>query len=84
MIVVRIFSLPPFFPLSIVLYPFNPLPNEKVLDVSKLKAFADDKLFVAKMIVFLFDTVENSAGKAENVDYHHFLHFPHYFPKPSH
>ena len=30
----------------------NPLPNEKTLDVTKLKAFADDKLNVAKMTIF--------------------------------
>ena len=27
---------------------FNPLPNDKILDLSKLKAFADDKLNVTK------------------------------------
>ena len=33
---------------------FNPLPNDKILDMTKLKAFADDKLNVAKMTIFLF------------------------------
>ena len=30
------------------------LPNDKILDVTKLKAFADDKLTVAKMMISLF------------------------------
>ena len=40
----------------------NPLPNEKTLDVTKLKAFADDKLNVAKMTIFLFNRAENIVG----------------------
>ena len=31
---------------------FNPLPNNKILDVTKLKAFADDILNIAKKINF--------------------------------
>ena len=33
---------------------FNPLPNGKSLDVTKLKAFADDKSKVAVMMISLF------------------------------
>ena len=48
--------------------PFNPFPNRKVLDMTKLKAFADDKLNAAKIII---------SG------YQHFLLFPQCFQKPS-
>ena len=41
-------------------YGFNSLPDDKILDVTKLKAFADDKLNVAKMESSLFDRVENT------------------------
>ena len=60
---------------------FNPFPNHKFLDVTKLKAFADDKLNVAKMTIFLFDRAENTVGKGENAGYQHFLLFPVCFPK---
>ena len=43
----------------------NPFPNNKILDQTKLKAFTDDKLSVTKMIVSVFDRVENIAGKRE-------------------
>ena len=62
---------------------FNPLPNGKSLDVSKLKAFADDKIKVDKMRNSFFYRVENTVGKGENVGYQHFLLFPQCFPKPS-
>ena len=42
----------------------NPLPDNKILDQTKLKAFADDKLNVTKMIISDFDRVEN-VGKGE-------------------
>ena len=44
------------------------LPNDKILDVTKMKAFADDKLIIARMMNFLFDRVENPVGKRENAD----------------
>ena len=49
----------------------NFLPNDKFLAVTKLKAFADDKLTVARMIS-LFDRVENTVGKGEIAGYQHF------------
>ena len=39
---------------------FNPLPNDKILYMTKLKAFADDKLNVAKMTITSCDRVENT------------------------
>ena len=65
------------------LNPLNPLPNNKIFDVTKLKAFADDKLKVDRMLTFLRDTVENTLGKEENAGYQHFLLFPMCFPKPT-
>ena len=47
----------------------NPLPNDKILDLTKLKAFADNKLNVAKIIIFLYDRAENTVGKGENAGY---------------
>ena len=41
----------------------NPLPNAKILAFTKLKAFADDKFNGAKMMISLFDNVENIVGK---------------------
>ena len=61
-------------------FPFNPLPNDKILDMTKLKALVDDKLNVAKMMISLFDRGENTVGKEENAGYHHFLLFPECFP----
>ena len=55
----------------------------EILDLTKLKAFADDKLKVAKMRISLFDRVENTVGKGENAGNQHFLLFQHCFPKPS-
>ena len=42
---------------------FNPFPHDRILDQTKLKAFADDKLNVTKMIISGFDRVENIVGK---------------------
>ena len=44
---------------------FNPIPHDEILDQTKLKAFADDKLNVTKMIISVFDRVENIVGKGE-------------------
>ena len=33
----------------------NPFPQNKILDQTELKAFADDKLNVPKMIISIFD-----------------------------
>ena len=64
--------------LSLIL---NPLLSNKILDYSKLKAFADDKINVAKMMISLSDRVENIARKGENAGYQHFLLFPQCFQK---
>ena len=45
-----------------------------------LKAFAYDESNIAKMMITLFDSVENTVGKGENAGYQHFLLFPQCFP----
>ena len=61
----------------------NPLPNDKILDLTKLKAFADDEQDIAKMAISLNDKVENTVEKGKNAGFQHFLLFPQCFPKPS-
>ena len=46
-----------------------------------MEAFADDKFYVAKMMTFVFNRVENIVGKGENAGYKHFLLFPQCFQK---
>ena len=60
--------------IKVILYS---LPNNKVLDWSKFKAFAEDNLYEAKMMIYIFDRVENIVG--ENTGYQHFLLFPQLF-----
>ena len=45
---------------------FNPLPNNKILDQSNLKEFADDKIYLTKIMKYAFHWVENIVGKGEN------------------
>ena len=59
----------------------NPLPDDKNLDWSKLKAFADDKSNATKMIISVFDRVENIVGKGKIARYEQFLLFPQCFQK---
>ena len=58
------------------------LPINKFLDLSKLKAFADNISNVATMIISVFYWVENTVGK-EDADYQHFLLYLQYFQKLS-
>ena len=37
---------------------FYPLVNDEIMDLIKLKAFADDTLKIAKMTITFFDRVE--------------------------
>ena len=60
-----------------------PLPNDKILNVTKLKAFAEDKLIIVKMMISLYNRVENTGGKGENAGHQHFFLYPQHFPKPS-
>ena len=59
----------------------NPLPNDKILDQSKLKAFANKKINVTQKLNFVSDKAEIIVGKGENDGYQHFLLFPLCFQK---
>ena len=63
---------------------FNSLPNHKILDESKSKAFADDKMKVLTKMIFVFDRVENILGKGENDSLPSMLHFPQCLQKAFH
>ena len=62
---------------------FNSLPDDEILDWSKLKAFADDKIVVAEKLKFVLGRVENIVGKGENAGDQHFLLFSQCFQKAS-
>ena len=62
---------------------FNPLPNYKFLDWSKLKAVADDNIIVTQNLRFAFGRVEKIVVKGENAGYQHFLLVPQFFQKAS-
>ena len=62
---------------------FNPFQHDKILDQTKLKAFADNKLNVTKMIISVFHRVENIVGKGEIVCTSNFSFFPQCFQKAS-
>ena len=49
------------------------LPNNRMLDLSKLKAFADGKLNTAKLMISVCDGLETIVGKGENACYQHFV-----------
>ena len=55
----------------------NSLPNGKILDWSKLNAFADDKMKVTEKLLFVYRNAENIVGKGENIGYQYFS-FSHY------
>ena len=54
---------------------FNSLPNDKMVDRSNLKAFADSKVFVTEKVKIVLEMLENIMRKAENAGYQHFLLF---------
>ena len=49
----------------------NTFPHYKILDQTKLKAFADDKSIITKMIISVFDRGENIVGKGRNSSFFH-------------
>ena len=61
--------------LNILSY-INPLQNDRILDRSKLKAFADNKVNVAQKLKFVYGRVEYIVGKGEYAVCQHFLLFP--------
>ena len=67
----------------LILWILVSLPNDKISDCSKLKAFADDKINVTEKLKFVLRKVNNIVGKAENAGYQRFLFVPQSFQKPS-
>ena len=51
--------------------------------MTKLKAFADDKINVAQMMISVFDRIENIVGKGEITGYQQFFLLPQCFQKDS-
>ena len=50
---------------------------------SKLKAFADDKMYVNEKLKFGLEKEENIVGKGDNAGFQHCLLFPQCFLHPS-
>ena len=61
----------------------NSSPNDKILDWSKLKAFADNKINETEKLKFVLGVAENTVGKGENAGYQHFLLLSQCFQKLS-
>ena len=66
-----------------VLKLINSLRHNKILDWSKLKAFADNKMNLNEKLKIVLGRVGNIVGKEENAGYQHFLLFLQCFQKPS-
>ena len=62
---------------------FNPFPHEKKMYPTKSKAFVDDKLKITKMIISVYESVENMWEKEKKCLYKQFLPFPQCFQKAS-
>ena len=56
----------------------NSLPNDKILDKSKINAFADDKIIMTRKLKLAIGREENIVEKGENAGYQHFAIFPQY------
>ena len=61
----------------------NSLPNDKILDWSKFKVFANDKINVTEKSKSVFRRADNIVGKGENAGYQYFLLFPQCFQRAS-
>ena len=61
----------------------NSLPNNKILDQSKLKAYVIHTIKITQKLIFVLGKIENIEGKGENAGYQHFLLFPRSFQKLS-
>ena len=70
-----------FLPYMVLILHFNLLPDVKISDWSKLKAFADNKLSVTQNVKVVFHRIEDVVDKEENAGYQLFLLLPQYFQK---
>ena len=64
-----------------MLFLFNPLPDNKILDWSKLKQIEDDIFKLDENSRKFSKRVENTVGKGEIARYEQFLFFPQCFQK---
>ena len=64
-----------------MLISFNPFPNDKFLDSSSPKEFADNNLKFDENARKFFKLVETTVGKGEIARYEQFLLFPQCFQK---
>ena len=62
---------------------FDSLPNDKILDRSRFKACAEDKINATENLKFVLWRVENIVEKGVNAGNQHFLLFSQYFQKAS-
>ena len=56
---------------------------KNIVDLSKLKAFTDEKIECYSKVEMHIGRSENIVGKGENAGYQHFLLFPPHFQKAS-
>ena len=61
----------------------NPFLNDKILDRSKFKTNADNKITVIHNLNFVLGMVENILGKGGNAGYQHFVLLAKCFQKVS-
>ena len=59
----------------------NPLADDKILCLPKLKAFVDDNSNVTQNVKAVFHRIKNIVEREENAGYQHFLLFPQCFQK---
>ena len=59
----------------------NCLPSYKILDMSNLKGFADDKINETRKLNLILGRIKNIAGKGENAGYQDFLQLQQCFQK---
>ena len=74
-------NLSKFLSEDIRVHQFNSLPNDKFLDWSKLKGFADDKINAAEKFEFVLQREENIVGKRRKCWLPAFSPFPTMFSK---
>ena len=84
-----IWAFPRFPPVQCCVSLFNSLSEDKIVKLSRLKEYEDNKINVIQKINCVWEKVENIAGKGENAGYKNFVLFhsvfkiiyPHYiFP----
>ena len=57
---------------------YFPFPDDKILAMSRLTGFADNKYNFTQNIKFVFHLLGNNVGEGENASYQHFSLFSQY------